>query len=57
MLPESIDTFEVSGQTTYVSVDDIGVTRQKKDSQKPDSVRERKYVENTVVHIAHQEGS
>lgn len=50
------DTFEVSGQTTYVSVDDIGVTRQK-DSRGPDSVRETKYVENTVVHIAHQEGS
>lgn len=50
------DTFEVSGQTTYVSVDDIGVTRQK-DSRRPDSVRETKYVENTVVHIAHQEGS
>lgn len=50
------DKFEINGQTTYVSVDDIGVTRQK-DSRMPDSVRETKYVENTVVHIAHQEGT
>lgn len=50
------DRFEMSGQTTYVSVDDIGVTRQK-DSRKPGSVRDTKYVENTVVHIAHEKGS
>ena len=34
----------------YVSVDDIGVKRQK-ESRSPGSERESKYVENTVVHI------
>lgn len=34
----------------YVSVDDIGVKRQK-ESRRPGSGRESKYVENTVVHI------
>lgn len=37
--------------TTYVSIDDIGVNRQK-DSRKPGDERETKYVENTVVHVA-----
>lgn len=42
-------------QTTYVSIDEIGVTRQKK-SRKQEGARETKYVENTVVHIAQGAG-
>lgn len=39
-------------QTTYVSIDEIGVTRQK-DSRTKESARDTKYVENTVVQITH----
>nr|WP_305139587.1 UPF0236 family protein [uncultured Acetatifactor sp.] len=41
--------------TTYVSIDDIGVTRQK-DGRRPGEERETKYVENTVVHVARGTG-
>ena len=41
--------------TTYVSIDDIGVTRQK-NGRRPGEERETKYVENTVVHVARGTG-
>ena len=40
----------------YVSVDDIGVKRQK-GFRKPGSKRESKYVENTVIHIQSEEST
>ena len=46
---------EDPAETAYISIDDIGVTRQK-ESRKPGSGRETKYVENTVVHVAHGSG-
>ena len=49
--PELIASVEASPRdVVYVSVDDIGVKRQK-GSRKPGSKRESKYVENTVIHI------
>lgn len=59
---ERVDAARLHGQmedpdgTTYVSIDDIGVTRQK-ERRRPGSSRETKYVENTVIHIAHKAGS
>lgn len=50
------DQMEDPDGTTYVSIDDIGVTRQK-ETRRPGSSRETKYVENTVIHIAHKAGS
>lgn len=58
---ERVDAARLPGRledpavTTYVSVDDIGVTRQK-DSRKPGSGRDTKYVEDTVVHVSHGDG-
>lgn len=45
-----IKTESVPGECVYVSIDDIGVKHQK-DSRKEGSVRDYKYVENTVAHI------
>ncbi len=47
---------EDPAETVYISIDDIGVTRQK-ESRKSGSERGTKYVENTVVHVAHRSGS
>lgn len=44
------------GKTTYISIDDIGVTRQK-ESREPGSTWDTKYVEDTVVHVAHETGA
>lgn len=58
---ERVDTARLSGrlenpaETTYISIDDIGVTRQK-ERRKSESERDTKYVENTVVHVAHRSG-
>ena len=38
--------------SVYISIDDIGVKRQK-DVRTPESTRESRYVENTVAHIQH----
>ena len=51
-----VGRLEEPAQTTYISIDDIGVTQQK-ESRKPGSERDTKYVENTVVHVAHGSGS
>lgn len=40
----------VPSESVYVSVDDVGV-KQQKNSRKEGSVRDSKYVENTVAHI------
>ena len=49
--PELIASVEASPRdVVYVSVDDIGVKRQK-GSRRPGFERESKYVENTVIHI------
>ena len=45
-----IKTESVPEECVYVSIDDIGVKHQK-DSRKEGSVRDYKYVENTVAHI------
>lgn len=47
---EEIKTESAPEECVYISVDDIGVKRQK-DSRKEDSIRECKYVENAVAHI------
>jgi len=47
---EELDIEREASECVYVSIDDVGVKRQK-DSRKPDAVKEAKYVENTVVHI------
>lgn len=46
----------VPGECVYVSIDDIGVKHQK-DSRKEGSVRDYKYVENTVAHIQYGDRS
>lgn len=59
---ERVDAARLHGRledpagTTYISIDDIGVTRQK-ESRGPGSGRDTRYVENTVVHVAHGSGS
>ena len=45
-----IEIESVPEECVYVSIDDIGVKHQK-DSRKEGSVRDYKYVENTVAHI------
>lgn len=46
----------VPSESVYVSVDDVGV-KQQKNSRKEGSVRDSKYVENTVAHIQYGEKS
>ena len=46
----------VPEECVYVSIDDIGVKHQK-DSRKEGSVRDYKYVENTVAHIQYGDES
>jgi len=48
--------YEDPAQSTQVSLDDVNVKRQKttrKGTQEPNQKRKRKYVHNTVAHIAH----
>ena len=40
----------------YVSIDDVGVKHQK-DSRSQEAQKDAKYVENTVVHIQHGQGT
>ena len=47
---EDVIIESVPSESVYVSVDDVGV-KQQKDSRKEGSVRDSKYVENTVAHI------
>lgn len=54
---ERITDMETVGQTeacaddcVYISVDDVGVKHQK-DERKPGAEKQRKYVQNTVIHI------
>lgn len=47
---------EDPAETVYISIDDVGVTWQK-ESRKPGSERDTKYVENTVANVAHGSGS
>ena len=49
-LPGEIQIESAPSECVYVSIDDIGVKHQK-DSRKEGSVRDYKYVENTVAHI------
>lgn len=46
----------VPSESVYVSVDDVGV-KQQKNSRKEGSVRDSKYVENTVAHIQYGDKS
>lgn len=46
----------VPSESVYVSIDDVGVKEQK-DSRKEGSVRDSKYVENTVAHIQYGDKS
>ncbi len=46
----------VPSESVYVSVDDVGV-KQQKNSRKEGSIRDSKYVENTVAHIQYGEKS
>lgn len=54
--PEEINIESSPEKCVYVSIDDIGVKRQK-DSRKEGSEKEYKYVENTVAHIQYGEES
>lgn len=45
------DRIENPEETTYISVDDIGVVKQK-EKRGPNTSRDNKYIENTVIHIA-----
>ncbi len=55
--PERIASVEATPtDTVYVSVNGIGVKRQK-ESRKPGSGRESKYVENNVIHIQSEEST
>lgn len=47
---EKLDMEAGPARCVYVSIDDVGVKRQK-DSRRPDAVKGAKYVENTVAHI------
>ncbi|MBQ7432368.1 MAG: hypothetical protein IJV50_02750 [Lachnospiraceae bacterium] len=47
---EEVTIESIPSECVYISVDDIGVKKQK-DSRKEGSVRDSKYVENTVAHI------
>lgn len=51
-----IKTETTPSECVYVSIDDIGVKHQK-DSRKEGSVRDYKYVENTVAHIQYADKS
>ena len=51
-----IEIESVPEECVYVSIDDIGVKHQK-DSRKEGSVRDYKYVENTVAHIQYGDES
>lgn len=49
------DRMEEPAVTTFVSIDGIGVARQK-DSRKPGEARGAKYVGNTVAHVTQETG-
>ena len=49
---EELDIEKYPADCVYISIDDIGVKRQK-DTRVPGSIRESRYVENTVAHIQH----
>ena len=55
-LPKEVQIESVPSECVYVSIDDIGVKHQK-DSRKEGSVRDYKYVENTVAHIQYADQS
>ena len=58
-IPYSTDKIKIESAPStcvYVSIDDIGVKHQK-DSRKEGSVRDYKYVENTVAHIQYGDKS
>ena len=54
--PDKIQIESAPSTCVYVSIDDIGVKHQK-DSRKEGSVRDYKYVENTVAHIQYGDES
>lgn len=47
---EELDIETRASGSVYISIDNVGVKRQK-DSRKPEAAKGAKYVENTVVHI------
>lgn len=51
-----LDIEPEAADCVYVSVDDIGVKRQK-DARKPDFVKATRYIQNTVAHIRHEQES
>lgn len=53
---EGLDIEPEAAGCVYVSVDDIGVKRQK-GTRRPDFVKETKYIQNTVAHIQHGQES
>lgn len=55
-LPENIQIESTPSDCVYVSIDDIGVKHQK-DTRKEGSIRDYKYVENTVAHIQYGDKS
>lgn len=55
-LPGEIRIESAPSECVYVSIDDIGVKHQK-DSRKEGSVRDYKFVENTVAHIQYADQS
>lgn len=51
-----IDDTEINpDECVYISIDDVGVKHQK-DTRKDGGTKDRKYVENTVIHIESKEG-
>lgn len=48
--------YEEPSKTTNISIDDVGVKRQK-EHRVPSSIQSQKYVHNTVVHIENEQGS